>query len=196
MTTPRISLTVPPGFTGLSLAGNPETLADRIRSLAGELAPRTGVTAAELAFHLARVADWTGPHGVRLLGKFAVGDPDPALASLTLMLRPLGGVLPEPREEAVAGLGRSLRERRPSCQIRPITLAAGPAIAVLTEGEFRFPDDRGTRPVFRIDFHLPTPGGRGLVVLSVSADTGERQAEIATAAVRVANSIRVGSARP
>ncbi|WP_092531131.1 hypothetical protein [Amycolatopsis arida] len=199
---PELLVDVPPGFVGLPLRGSAEDNAAAIAGLASDLAPHAGDQAAELPRHLTWLAQLLAEGSVRLYGRFAVSDT--SLAELALAVVPLRAeddtgpaAVRRNRHAAVEELRRHYLERHPGADARIVPLGLGPAMVAVTAGEYRLPP-QATRtgqatvlPQLRAEFQLPVPAGTHLIVLVVTGRDEETWQAVLTAAMRVANSIRL-----
>lgn len=200
--TPQAILDVPAGFVGLPITGGEETDAGSRAALAERVAAHTGDSAEQLAAYLTWLTADMASAGVRVFGKFAVGDDDPALATLVLADTPLteidNSLVTANRTALTAALLKRYVERNPHADARTVTLQSGPAMAAIVTGEYRLPpelterDEEVVVPVFRAEFQIPAPDGSRLTFLTISADSVKGWPQIAEQAVSVANSVRLG----
>lgn len=171
---PELLLTPPPGFVSLPLR-DPDT--------------HTG-----LPRYVTWFAQSLPEETIRLYGRFAVeadAVADPVLADLAAAVVLLDG------DDSVARLRQRYRARHPHADVRAIRLATGPAIVAVTAGEYRLPPDlagHGVDTVLRritAEFQIPAPDGAHLALMTVSTANEAGCQAVLTAAMRVANSIRV-----
>ncbi|WP_158881842.1 hypothetical protein [Amycolatopsis anabasis] len=197
---PRILLDVPPGFTGLPLSADGQDNARRVADFAEKAARETGQKPGPVGEFLAGMVNGMLANNVRLFGKFAVGDEEPVLATLSMAIAPLSGdlaVLDGRRDALVESLLRLYREQHPRSDVKIVRLPIGPAVAAVVAGEYRLPGEvtgqlsESVRPVFRTEFQIPTPDGTQVILLSVSADSGDGWPLIAERSVTIARSVRV-----
>ncbi|MFE0023072.1 hypothetical protein [Amycolatopsis sp. NPDC059021] len=202
-TLPQVRVDLPPGFAGLPISTSDEQNAAQVWALAGKVAEETGQSREEFAQYLHALTPGLAEQGVRLFGRFAVGDDNPGLATLTVAIqawpaRPPEGFGDNPHIVAAA-LAEQYRERHPGADARAIPLAIGPAMVAVEQGEFRLPpavtgDDEVVRPGLRIEVQIPLPDNAGLAVLSVvSGDEAQWEAVVEQTRL-IANSVRVDEA--
>ncbi|MPY77191.1 MAG: hypothetical protein GEV04_01600 [Actinophytocola sp.] len=201
---PGLLLTPPPGFVGLPLRADEQ---DSIEALTGKLAPHAGERAEELPRYVTWFAHLLAEENIRLYGRFAV-DVDaldePVLADLAVAIASLNttcednlAALGSNRDVAVARLRQQYLARQPHADARIIRLAMGPAMVAVTAGEYRLPSDLAQNgraavlPRITAEFQIPTPDGAHIVLMTVSTAIEAACQAVLTAAMRVANSIRV-----
>lgn len=204
---PELLLTPPPGFVGLPLHVDEHQKAASIDALAAKLIPHVGERAAEVPRYVTWFAHLLAEENIRLYGQFAVdvaGLEDPVLADLAIAVAPLDitqddqlVAMRSHRDVAVAQLRQQYLARHPHAHATVIQLAMGPAMVAVTAGEYRLPPDlirdgqESVLPRIAAEFQIPTPDGTNIVLLTASTANDAACRAMLTAAMRVANSIRV-----
>ncbi len=204
---PELLLTPPPGFVGLPLRADEQDNATTIDALTAKLTPHANEHAPELPRYVTWFAQLLAEENIRLYGRFAVDVAaldEPALADLAVAIVSLNttsedqlAALRSERDVAVARLRQQYLARQPHADARVIRLAMGPAMVAVTAGEYRLPPDlaRNGRaavlPRITAEFQIPTPDGAHVVLMTVSTANETACQAVLTAAMRVANSIRV-----
>lgn len=204
---PELLLTPPPGFVGLPLRADEQNDTASVDALAAKLTPHAGERAPELPRYVTWFAHLLAEENIRLYGQFAVEvaeRDEPVLADLAVAVAPLDiarddqlVAMRSHRDVAVARLRQRYLARHPHAHATVVRLAMGPALVAVTAGEYRLPPDltRNGRaavlPRITAEFQSPTPDGAHVVLMTVSTANETACQAVLTAAMRVANSIRV-----
>ncbi|GAA5111862.1 hypothetical protein [Haloechinothrix salitolerans] len=204
---PELLLTPPPGFVGLPLRANEQDNAPSVDVLAAKLTPHAGEHTAELPRYVTWFAHLLAEESIRLYGRFPVdvdAVAEPVLADLAVAITSLNmtsedqlAALRSHRDVAAARLRQRYQERHPHADVRVIRLAIGPAMVAVTAGEYRLPSDltgnghAAVLPRITAEFQIPTPDGAHVVLMTVSTANDAACQAVLTAAMRVANSVRV-----
>ncbi|KFU81593.1 hypothetical protein SAMN04489729_5864 [Amycolatopsis lurida] len=196
-------LDLPPGFIGMPVTADDETNAGIAKALGQKVAEATGTDAGEFSAHLRSLTPYFKENGVRLFGRFAVGEGPEHVATLALGTVRLPSVRTGPAEPdgevMTSALLNVYRRNHPRADVRAVRLPLGPALAAIEVGEFRLPPELTGRaddlvqPRIKAEFQVPLPTGEGVVILAVTADSMEAWPAVAEAASRVAHSLRPGT---
>lgn len=205
-TGPTLLVDVPAGFTGLPLGQSEDGNVTSANELAAPIAQYAGQSATDVLPQVNLVANLLQTNNILLYGRFAASgdeDTEPALADLALAVAPLGtagdervAMLGGNRDVAAAALRRQYVARSPHADARLIRLGAGPAMVALIAGEYRLPPEMSRRhveivvPQIKCEFQIPAPDGT-LVMLTVGTSSETGYAAVLTAAMRIANSLRI-----
>jgi hypothetical protein len=176
---PRLTVDLPRGFAGLTVGDSAAGTEGNVRDLARRFAVHSGQNEDRATRGLGVLAALMAPRGVRLFGRFAVGDP-PVLATLALAVVPVSA----PVKETV--LVERYRERHPHAWACLVALPIGPAMVAVTAGSYQ-----GTveRQEFTLESRVPV--GSHVVVLTVTTADERGWPAVATEAMRVAGSLSV-----
>lgn len=201
MNSQQVSIATPPGFTGLPIADAQERDSAAVTELAERIAEQSQQPREQVAESLTAVASSLAGANVQVFGKFAVGETEPALATLVLATTPLQQAAPDlmenNRHTVVDALLQQYRARNPDAEARRISLPIGPALASVVAGAYQLPPEatgraeETVRPVFRNEFQIPSPEGDALIMLTISADSASGWEEIAEQSIGIANSLSI-----
>jgi hypothetical protein len=174
----RLALSLPPGYA-------PVPATEGEREALRATAPPAG--RARLDAGLDALAAASAARGVVTTGALALDGSTTGWLAVAVTGLPGG---PVDGERLVPGLADLLRTRYPAADVRPVVLAAGPAVRVEQHGHLELPGGR----VGLVDVRhlLPTSGGREVVsaaLQALDADPGL----VGRTADRIAAGLRLGS---
>ncbi|EMD27104.1 hypothetical protein [Amycolatopsis azurea] len=193
-------LDLPPGFIGMPVTNDDEANAGIATAVGQKVGAATGTSAEQFSDHLLSLTPYLKNNGIRLYGRFAVGEGPESIATLTLGTVSWSAARRErstvDRDVATAALLDVYRRNHPRADARPVRLPIGPALAAIEVGEFRLPPEvtgqaaEVVRLKVRAEYQIPLPGDEGLVILAVTADSMTAWPAIADATARLAHSLR------
>jgi len=198
---PKLRMDLPPGFVGMPVSGDDETNAGYAWVVGERVAGSIDKTAQQFGSYLMALAPKLKENGIRLVGKFAVGDTPEYVATLTMAVSRWPDADPEllaSKRESVAGaLVAAYLESHPEADARLVRLPIGPAMAAVEAGEFRLPpaytglDETVVRPEVRAEYQIPLPDGESVLILAVAAQSETGWPAIAEQTAVVAHSVRM-----
>lgn len=155
------------------------------------------------------VGELLAANGVQLCGRFPINMPNTegaVLVNLVMVVAPLGQgerqtAASHDRVMVAGALGRNYQSRHSQSHCQIVDLKIGPALLAVTSGEFRFPADVTVSgelelvPQVKVEFQVPTPDCRHLIVMVTSTAVPEATLPMVTAATRIADSIQIAEGR-
>jgi hypothetical protein len=189
-TSSRLEIDLPPGFAGMPVANDDDLNRRHAWAVGQKLAGSAGKTSEEFGGYLMALVPTMQRNGVRVFGKFAVGERPADLATLTLSV----AQWPDGGDPAV--LAAAYRRRHPAADVQLVRLPIGPAMAAIEGGEFRLPPEVTGQPVEQIRpriqavYQIPLPDGEFVAILSVTAESEEAWPAVMQVTAGVAHSLR------